>query len=160
MLAGPTPEFPPLLTPGQHPMKLPDLRAMCAAAFGSSSTRAQIMDGLERLVGEVQAAGLQGEAWINGSFLTQKMNPVDADLVFMFDVTTIGEPTPGKSQMLQYLATAGHFKPTHMCDAYVVVYWPTGHPHHAKFVPLFDYWNHQWGFDRNKAPKGYAVVRV
>lgn len=118
------------------------------------------MDGLERLVGDVQALGLRGEAWINGSFVTQKTNPLDADLVFMFDATNIGNPTPDQFQMLQNLATIGHFKPTHTCDAYVVVYWPPGHPHHAQFVPVFEYWNHQWGFDRNKAPKGYAVVAV
>lgn len=141
-------------------MSLADARALCTGSFGASASRAAIIAGVERLVQEIQAVGLKGEVWVNGSFLTHKMNPADADVVFMIDATLIGNPTPDQIQMLQNLSTKDHFKQSHLCDAFVVLFYPPGHPFHPQFIPIFSYWNNQWGFDRNKAPKGFIVVTV
>ncbi len=160
MLAGPTPEYPPLLKPGKHPMTLAQARSLCTNVSLASTTRNPIMAGVEKLIADVQAVGLQGEVWLNGSFVTQKIDPQDADLVFVFDEAVIRAATPDQGQMLQNLTTRNHFKATHRCDAYVTFVCPPGHQHYLVSLALLAYWNSQWATDRNNAPKGYAIIGV
>lgn len=74
-------EFPPLLEPGFHVTTLADLRSGCVTAFPLSKSRAQIMDGLEKFVDMLRSEGIVGDLWIDGSFMTQKLDPEDVDIV-------------------------------------------------------------------------------
>ena len=75
------PEFPPLLGPGLHPFSWLELRAACVDAFPLSQTRLEIFTGLEEVIRELQRLGITGELWLDGSFLTRKIDPDDIDLV-------------------------------------------------------------------------------
>src|SRR5688500_8482129 len=75
------PEFPPLLPDGFHPMTLADLRALCVSSRGPSLTRARIVEGLDDLVGRLVRAAVLGEVWIDGSFVTEKVDPEDVDIL-------------------------------------------------------------------------------
>src|SRR4051794_8743849 len=76
------PEFPALLPAGFHLYSLAELRAICVTPFnGSSITRRAITDHLDAIVGKLSAAGILGEVWVNGSFLTQKIDPDDSDIL-------------------------------------------------------------------------------
>jgi hypothetical protein len=54
------------------------------------------MDGLDTIVGKLIAARIVGDFWVNGSFLTQKIDPEDTDVVLhvdglsMYELGTIG----------------------------------------------------------------------
>lgn len=158
MLTGPTPEYPPLLAAGSHPMTIAELRALCTPHGVAASVRHTLMDGVEKLVDEVRAAGLSGVAWIDGSFLTRKTEPKDADLVFI--VNSMMLPNPTQRDMLKKLSTKGFFKLTHGCDAFVGVYFPINHQNYPLSVRTMNYWRQLWESDRNGAPKGFAVVTI
>ncbi len=78
-------DFPPLLPEGFHPMSLADLRLLCVNRFSSSITRPSIMDGLEKVVYELNKSGLHLEVWVDGSFTTEKLNPDDSDIAIRVD---------------------------------------------------------------------------
>jgi hypothetical protein len=83
-----TPEYPPLLPIGRHQMSMADLRQLCVSEFPLSTTRDRIMSGFEEVVRKLDSVGIVGEVWVNGSFLTKKIDPndIDASLRLQVDV--------------------------------------------------------------------------
>jgi hypothetical protein len=85
------PDFPPLLAVGWHPMSLPELRRLCVDPFPSSVTRDAIMGGLEVVAARLIQSRVVGDLWIDGSFLTEKINPKDSDVALCIDSPSMFE---------------------------------------------------------------------
>lgn len=77
------PEETPLLPVGFHYLTLTELRALCVddTRFSLSRRRRIIMDGVDRVVHRLVEAWIVGEVWVDGSFLTETIEPNDADIV-------------------------------------------------------------------------------
>jgi hypothetical protein len=73
-------------------MTLQGLRKLCVNAFPLSSRRDRLMRSVEALCTTVSTALIVSEIWIDGSFLTQKMDPDDVDLVAV--VPALAWPAP------------------------------------------------------------------
>jgi hypothetical protein len=78
-------EFPPLLPAGFHRMDMPGLRRLAVVRFPDSFTRPAIMTHLEQIIDRINASGIRGEIWVDGSFLTEKLNPEDVDVLLAID---------------------------------------------------------------------------
>lgn len=78
-------DLPPLLGPGLHSLTLTELQRLAVEdrRFRLSSTRPRIMRGVWDLCACLSRWGVGEEVWIDGSFLTEKINPKDADLVLV-----------------------------------------------------------------------------
>ncbi|MBI3621706.1 MAG: hypothetical protein HY208_05905 [Nitrospirae bacterium] len=152
-------EFPPLLTTGWHPTTLAALREMCVDAFPLSTTRPQIMTGLETVIERLVAVGIRADAWIDGSFLTEKINPKDSDVVFRVDAEFCDQCTQEQYSLLEWVA-GQEPQERHLCDAYLHVDYPAGHTRHAHGEWMRAYWIKQFGFSREEEMKGIAVVTL
>jgi hypothetical protein len=151
------PDFPPLLAPGRHVMSLPELRALCVTNFALSTSREQLMRSVEALCTAVSTALISSEIWVDGSFLTQKMDPADVDLVVVVQSTS----WPGTGQqrhILNRVARKNFGSPP--CDSYVLVEYPAGSPHFSVSEIMRAYWIKQFCFNRNEEMKGLAVLRT
>lgn len=67
-------------------MSVDELRAACVDAFPSSPTRADIFKALKRLFSHLLTNGVRCEVWIDGSFITEKPDPEDADITVVIDL--------------------------------------------------------------------------
>jgi len=76
-------EFAPLLSLGLHPMTLQEMRASLVDAFRGSKRRPLIMAGFEKVVQRFLEEKIEGQFWIDGSFLTKKLDPGNADILFL-----------------------------------------------------------------------------
>jgi len=76
-------EYPPLFPIGFHDRSIDDLQPIGVDAFKTSSTRQKILDGLRIVVTRVASVGIIGEIWVDGSFVTQKIDPTDVDILLM-----------------------------------------------------------------------------
>src|SRR6266446_285097 len=76
-------EFPPLYPEGFHETSLRDIRNRCVdhEQFRLSSARGPLMDQFEETIMSLLSAGVIGSVWLDGSFVTEKINPVDIDFV-------------------------------------------------------------------------------
>ncbi len=74
-------DYPGLLPPGLHFKTLVNLRELCVTPFQRSSTRPNLMDSLESACKRLIDASLPIDLWVDGSFLTEKLDPRDVDLV-------------------------------------------------------------------------------
>lgn len=85
-----------LLPPGDYPLTLPDLRMSLLVCGGLKTSpswdadwRAQLVDNLEVLVGQLhqaRARGMVGRIFIDGSFVEEKDHPNDIDGYFECDL--------------------------------------------------------------------------
>ena len=153
-------EFPPLLVDGLHPLTMAALRQLCLANFQASMTRPAIMQGLEDAIETLVEARIGGELWIDGSFLTEKIDPEDVDVTLRIDADFMNELTPEQALAINWFTTPGEARKTHYCHGFVWVDYPNDHPSFAFGQNLRTYWLRQFGLSRSNEKKGIAVVQL
>lgn len=150
-------EYPALLPLGWHQKSIAELRRLCVDRFPLSNTRDMIMRGLERIVDTLRSHNIVGDLWINGSFVAEKINPNDVDVVLFVDGAFLENATPQQKQAIDWLNS--NLRDSHYCDSYVSTKWPESSPLYSYGEYWRAYWIRQWGFNRNDEPvKGIAVI--
>jgi hypothetical protein len=78
-------EFPPLLPSGLHVYTLTDLHNLTVGdkRFVLSKTREVLMKNLWTVAGCLRGAGVGEEIWVDGSFITEKIDPDDVDVTLV-----------------------------------------------------------------------------
>lgn len=145
-----------LLSAGFHEFAdLGALERLCVEGFPRSRTRGRLMRGLREyvafLVGEV---GIEVEIWIDGSFVSDKENPNDVDLLILVageSVAGLG----GEERNMLYSMTADAGRSVAQSDFYCDVYFCFVEDEWHKSA-----WRGWYGFDRRENPKGIARIRI
>jgi hypothetical protein len=57
-----------------------------------------IMANLESQIATINQTGIPGEVWIDGSLLTEKLNPEDADIIWVLQRSTYLTLSPPQRQ--------------------------------------------------------------
>jgi hypothetical protein len=146
-------EYPPLLPAGFHALSIPDVRELCVGKFPDSQTRSQIMAGLEDIVAVLQKYLIEAEIWLDGSFLTTKIDPIDSDVVVRLTSTFADTVSPEQFGVLNWINS--NLKGSHACDSYVFCEYPTGQGEWMRA-----YWIKQFGFSRGEGMKGIALIKT
>jgi hypothetical protein len=149
-------EYPPLFAPGFHYMTVSEIWERCVHDFPLSSTRAAIMDGLEAVVARVVSIGIEGELWVDGSFVTEKIDPRDADIVLRIAAELYG--VPEKREVINWINS--NLKDSHRCDSYTLSEYPPSDPLYPEGELDRSYWHRQFGFSRGLEYKGIAVIAL
>jgi hypothetical protein len=116
------------------------------------------MDGLEEVIKELNRMQVPAEIWIDGSFLTEKIDPEDVDIVLRIESHVYDNGTAEQQQIIDWVA--GNLKASHHCDSYVFYEYPDTHPAHAVGEWMHAYWLRQFGFSRADDFKGMARIRT
>lgn len=152
------PEFPPLLPLGRHPFTLERLVELCVTPFPKSPTRQRIWEGFLQVVDRLNQAKIVGELWLDGSYLTRKVDPEDMDLVLRMDGCFADHCEPDQQAIIEWVQSDLH--DSHHCHSFVIVQWPKNHPDYWRGEYAYAYWMKQWGFSREDNPKGIAVIEL
>jgi hypothetical protein len=137
-----------------------DLEATFVTAFPHSSTRGEIIKGYNKHAQEVVALVGSCEQLLDDSFVSNKNDPGDVDMVLFVDATVIDNLTPAERAAFGALAAGQLTKATHMCDAYFCLTFPENHPQFAQFRQMKKYWMGEFGFDRSEVPKGIVQIQL
>lgn len=129
---------------------------MCVNPFPLSNTRQGLMKNLEEVIQTLRDARVVGEIWVDGSFMTQKVDPEDIDILLRIDADTYDNGTP--RQQTQIDKVAGGLRDSHNCDSYVHLEWPPGDPQHAGGQRRRKEWMKQFGTGHTDQPKGMAEI--
>jgi len=116
------------------------------------------MDGLSEVVARLRAAGVDSEVWVDGSFMSEKIDPDDVDIVVPFPAAMYDNGTASQRAALEWVRS--NLKAAHHCDSYVFAEFPTGHVLQAFSDKRRADWAKFFGNARNGTPKGIAVVRT
>ena len=136
-------------------MSVDQLKALCDQRFPLSITRSRIMENLDKLIGLIQSNGMKGEVWIDGSFLTEKLNPDDVDLVLVVkapDYLSMDDKARKFFEWFQKTPLYDQYR----CDNYALLMDENRPDNDWRLA----YWIKQFGFSRTDVMKGLAVVKV
>ena len=107
-------------------MSVEVLRRYCVDGFPLSKTRAKIMAGLAEVIERLSAYRVVGELWVDGSFLTEKINPGDVDIVLRVPSSVYDDGTSEQRGMANWID--GNLRERNLCDSYVFYEFPEDDP--------------------------------
>jgi hypothetical protein len=116
------------------------------------------MSALEIVARVLVDGEVAGELWVDGSFLTQKIDPEDVDLVLRIHHMLLDGGSQKQRETVNWFAS--NLKAAHGCDSYVWAEYPADHPLYWNGVWMQSYWIRQFGFSRQDTGKGIAVVKL
>ena len=144
-------EAKPILEPGLNDLALSDLEMYFLSSFPESTTRPALIEGLKAYLAHLKSLGVQIELWVDGSFVTTKLNPSDVDLVLFAPAAGLDTLEPQKQEAFSALVDRATIKQYFGCD---VLFCPSENQN------MRSYWRGWYGFDRNEQPKGIARLMV
>ncbi len=131
--------------------------------FKLSSTRAQLMRHLWTVAGCICRWQIYGDLWIDGSFLTEKIDPDDVDFMIVMPGDFANKWTHEQRQIIGWFCEdkTEPAKAAFQCDSYAL-YVVADHvdPNYPDFLYLDAYWKKQFGVSRAGVEKGMALVRI
>jgi hypothetical protein len=149
------------LEPGIHAMSEDEVKSDFVDAFPTSTTREKIHKGYIRHGAELEAIGIGGEKYLDGSFTTMKTDPGDIDMVVFADADLLDALPADVQQKFRALVAGKVTQQSHMCDCY---FCPTvkdeQHPAFDQLRAQRKYWLGEFCFDRSDQPKGIVSVKV
>ena len=107
--------------------------------FPESKTRKMILDSFTSFLDKFQKLfNTNIDAWIDGSFVTKKLDPKDIDVVFFIDYELLENE---KSKLIQdfHQLVNNHIE---YVDAYLVIKFDENHPNYALYKADYAEWYH------------------
>jgi Family of unknown function (DUF6932) len=148
-------EWDPLLPLGFHDLDPADRHRLCVDRFPDSVTRPRILTNLEDVIARINHQGIGGQIWIDGSFLTEKLNPDDADVALVVTGTELRGMSGSQRRFFD------DFRGRSLYDRYRI-------DNYGIAIDLgtvqgdyfYAYWLRQFGFSRASKPKGILRISV
>ena len=116
------------------------------------------MRGLMEVLRELVDAGVQGSFWIDGSFVTEKIDPDDVDCVLRLEADFYDNANTDQQKAIDWLDD--DLATTHHCDTYNWMEWTEQNPNYWVGEYFYAYWLKQFGFSRADQMKGIAVIEL
>lgn len=146
------------LEAGLHPMNIDDMEKSFVTPFPHSSTRKNILDNYKKHTDELLQIISDYIQFVDGSFVSNKNDPGDVDLICFIDGDVLDALPPSEQNKIGALLAGKLTKASHMCDAYFCPMYPEHHPNYEFYRSKRKYWMGEFGFDRTDVPKGVVVV--
>lgn len=151
-------EFPPLFSAGLHAMTVSEMRTMLVDKFRGSVRRKAIMDGLEKVIKILIEEHIQAQIWIDGSFVTKKIDPFDSDILVLVNGDFYEKATPRQKSVIGWINA--DLSADYLCHSFVHFIHQVGHPEFADSEQHRAYWLRQFGFSRKNEPKGIVMINI
>jgi hypothetical protein len=152
------PDLPSMFPLGFHHLTMANVEQVCVDLFPLSTSRGTIFGGLVTFVKTLETADVSGELWLDGSFLTEKINPKDVDVIPKVDSVVYNAGTREQRDVIDWVIA--NQKPTLKCDSYALMQYPTGDALYDEGRWWYSYWHTKWGFSREDDPKGIVVLTL
>jgi hypothetical protein len=129
--------------------------------FANSSTRTNILHSYRAYLVDFQRLITTNfTQWIDGSFVTTKLNPNDIDFVTFIDAAVFEE----KESLIINQFIFPNARNVYGVDAYGVRIYPSNHPFHSIGISDTLYWNEWFGRTRpnranKKFQKGFVQIK-
>lgn len=151
-------EYPPIFGRGFYAMTLAEARDRFVVAFPQSLTRRGIMDGLCGLVERLNRNGVVGEVWLDGSFVTEKIDPEDVDILIR--VSSALYDNDRRVRDAVDWASQEERRDSHNCDSYKWIEYDSGHPLFPDSENDRNYWTRFFGTSRKGVAKGIVTITI
>ena len=156
-MAGTKRDFQPLLAPGRHETCLVQVHRLCVLPFEESTVREGLFHNFCRFVQTFEELKINCSMLVNGSFVTEKLNPSDIDVAVIID-PDVAEKLSSEQEALINSINDNCF--IDKVDGFVETEFPIGHPS-FRVGGNEMLWSEQYGREHLGAwLKGIAVLRI
>lgn len=143
-----------MIEPGLHSCTVTEFKQTFVDKFPSSQRRQEIFDCFINFVGKLSNSYNIHEIWVDGSFVTEKVNPNDVDIIIFLELEDFIKISPYWSNL----------RNINNIDAYCAL--AVQEKYRSRLSPVDfntainqrNYWRGQFGFDRADRPKGIMVL--
>lgn len=149
-----------LLPAGRHVVTADEFKAYFVDAFTASTVRArQYTRWLRHREALSSVIPIQTQ-WIDGSYVTSKIDPGDIDVVTMIDALAFDALAPALQTMVGSLLGGKNTQAIWGIDSYPILAYPGGHALQADTARMVAYWDDQWQRVKGdiQLKKGYLEV--
>jgi len=150
-----------VLPEGVHPCDETTFKGRFVTGFPRPTTRKGICDGFFQFRKDSTAHGFCATQWVDGSFVEEKQDPHDVDVVTFVDYDWYNR-APGDARRFAQvvLASEDSAKPKYSTHAFFVFACPQDHRYYPTFERIRQYWRNLFGetYDKNH-PGGVAQPR-
>lgn len=156
-----TSDCPPLLQAGEHVRNIDQLRELCVARFPLSTTRYAIMDGFRKIVGMLEQQRIPCEVVVDGSYLTEEIDPDDIDFAVVVSPAFYENCTPEQRKLLDWIGDDRNIEREYLCDCYLCVEYKPEHD--VWFEGIYDraWWISFWAKSViYKRVRGVVIMRI
>ncbi len=144
-------EYPPIFEAGMHSINQSDMKGIFVLPFKNPEKREYLLSRFESFLEKLREFPIEMEIWVDGSFVTEKENPGDIDLVVVCQNEAVNSlPDDKQEGLIQLFRNNAETKLRYECDAYFIL-----DDMHDK-----SYWRGLFGFDRNEVPKGIPRLKI
>jgi len=137
---------------------LDEMRQRFVVEIPSSTTRPQIWSGWMRHRLELEQLGIPYSTLVDGSFVTNKLNPKDIDLVILVNGADLNALTAAEQITFKGLFDRDRCQAQYLCDCFALNQYPIGHLRHGFACSQLSYWTRVFGADRYQNPKAFLIV--
>lgn len=154
-------DLPALLAPGLHQMSMDRLNSIGVEAFPLSTSRRNIMDGFRRLTCDLIGLGIPGDLVVDGSFLTEEIEPDDLDFALCVTPEFFEACAPQQRKNLEWIRDDFSIKETHLCDCHLCVEYPTDHIEYFDGIQNRAFWVNLFAESKvYKRIRGVAIIAL
>lgn len=140
----------PMFPKGFHDINEDDIERVFVDPFTVGCHRRKELCGkFKEWLKAVKDIGIPLEVWIDGSFVTYKLEPVDIDILCIMNADKIRSLEPTVRNRLGELLRKSTVKLKYGCHVFPVL---------DDDLSIYNYWVNHFGHSRSGAPKG--IVRI
>jgi hypothetical protein len=152
-------DHPPLLAPGVHYVTLGQIHRLAVERFDASRDyRKRLFHALEEFVQATLRTGLPGDLAVDGSFLTEKPEPGDVDVIFTVDFDVSEQMS---AEQDAFFTSISEDKVVSCVDSLGIIRYPRHHRLFGTTLDVCSMRSHQYGIENSEEwLKGYCVLMV
>lgn len=134
-------------------MSLDQLHKVCVEPF-TEERRQLLFENLSLFLKNLSKLGLAGKVWVDGSFLTEKPEPGDVDILIVLDSEVCAKFNQTQAEAIN--AEFNGAKIRYSCDVYTI-----SDSDSETDMSMRAYWRGLFGFYRDEStPKGIALLEL
>ncbi|MFP4976368.1 DUF6932 family protein [Paenibacillus sp. CN-4] len=147
------------LYPGIHQYNIEEFEQQFVRDFTGSTQRPIIYENFKYWLGQLLQIKVPRYIWLDGSFLTRKLDPNDIDLVVFYGP----EDIESEEEAEKILYIISNLSREFRCDAYFCLtfkHWDEAEQQRVdpNQATRETYWMGQFAFDRSREPKGMVEI--
>lgn len=148
-------EYPSILPSGFTIMRLNEFENWVESSFGGSEYKQSLLNNFKEVIRKIQSFGFSFEIWIGGSYLTEKPEPEDIDMLIVISRRLVNKLSQDKQDEFynKYFSIEGksNIKHLYKCD--------------INFMYKEDekrriFWLEFYGHSREKKPRGIVLLKA
>jgi hypothetical protein len=155
-------EFGSLFPAQRNELNLHLFKQIFVDEFRESQTRNNIFEGFQAfLLDFSNFVNDSYDIWIDGSFVTKKLNPNDIDVVFILDARVLEQ----KGKEIETLFRSNEAKQKYSVDAYTIAKYDESSSKYFLYQSEKAYWANWFGYSRKnrqsmRFSKGFIEIKI